>query len=405
MASPTDPMDSALLFEQQQQPSNAKSLAIFGGYMLAALLLTMRCAAVIRGQYLLNRKLSPRSTPVTVSPSSAKLEQKEDKDPGTSTIDAAVATSEDDNSLLSAAQLRRRIIIFSALAAASLATTWYYMFAFFAHSYRDWAVSRGGAVVGGELQLGAWLKDTSLFSLAWGSAMASDARVWWTQQIFGFCAVWSLLVGTEGSLRQIRTLWPFILLGQIVAISFASNLSFIAMIVSPRIPKEPLKGRAKWNANSRLVDPATFWAYAIVGVTFASAAAILPSSFPVAGSAGEEVTGKDTTATGGGGGRSEGGYMSEPWFLPLLLTPHVLAFAPLLLKGSIRSARQLAQPSLIAVVMAILLQARTTGNVLENGGGWAEITAAFWEHPAVSSVGWDVVMCWISFSCWSYLRD
>lgn len=188
-----------------------------------------------------------------------------------------------------------------------------------------------------------------------------------------------------------------------MAISFASNLSFIAMIVSPRIPKEPLKGRAKWNANSRLVDPATFWGYAIVGATFASAAAILPSSFPVASAAGEDLNGRDTT-TGEVSG-AEGGYMSEPWFLPLLLTPHVLAFAPLFLRSSIRSARQLAQPSLIAVVMAILLQTRTTGSVLESGGGWAQISAAFWEHPAVSSVGWDVVMCWVSFSCWSFLRD
>lgn len=203
MASPSDPMDSVLLSEQQ--PSNAKSLAIFGGYMLAALLLTLRCVAVIRGQYLLNGKLSSPLRSKPSSPEQTKVEKDSTTATTTTTTNAAAAVPEDDNnSHLSAAQLRRRIVIFSVLAGVSLGTTWYYMFAFFAHSYRDWAASasaasRGVITAGGEgLQLGAWLRDTSLFSLAWGSAMASDARVWWTQQIFGFCAVWSLVVGTEG---------------------------------------------------------------------------------------------------------------------------------------------------------------------------------------------------------------
>ncbi|KXJ88612.1 hypothetical protein Micbo1qcDRAFT_235894 [Microdochium bolleyi] len=381
-----------------EPPGNIKSFAIFGGYMATALLLTLRCISIIRQQ-------SRHNIAGSLKAPASKDQQQQQQQVVTTT------------NPLSHAQLRRRVWIFSLLAAASLSTTWYYMFAFFAHSYRDWAATRGIPVSGtsaSDLQLGAWLRDTSLFSQAWASAMATPPRVWWTQQIFGFCSLWTLILATEGSLRtgtapagrsSILTLWPFILLGQIVAISFAANLSFLAILLSgPRVLPKPLTGRAKWNANSRIVDPATFTGYAIVGLTFASVAATLPSG-----------TGDEEKA--GGGAAS---MMSSPAFLPLLLTPHVLAFAPLLLRKYIRSAAQLAQPSLVAVVMAILLQTRTTGSVLEQataaggaagggsvavGGGMAHIRAAFGEHPAVSSVGWDVVLCWVSFTCWALLRD
>ncbi|KAJ1328030.1 hypothetical protein MN608_07365 [Microdochium nivale] len=389
-----------------EPPSNFKSYAIFGGYMATALVLTLRCISIIRRQ--------SRGAQRTTAPAPAAAQEQQQ----------VITTT----NLLSPAQLRQRVWVFSALAALSLGTTWYYMFAFFAHSYRAWAAvhhtttasapHHGGGIA--DLQLGAWLRDTSLFSEAWASAMASGARVWWTQQIFGFCSLWTLVLATEGALRtgtttaastprRALTLWPFILLGQVVAISFAANLSFLAILLSgPRVAPRPLTGRAKWDANSRTVDPATFWGYAIVGLTFASVAATLPA------------------AGAGEGAAAAGSIMSSPTFLPLLLTPHVLAFAPLMLRKYIRSATQLAQPSLVAVVMAILLQTRTTGGVLEHaaaaavkvtaggdgvgagagaGAGMAAIAAAFYEHPAVSSVGWDVVMCWTSFTCWALLRD
>lgn len=85
--------------------------------------------------------------------------------------------------------------LFSLLALASLAITWFYMFCYFQWSYRDWAA---GAGAGDTLRLGDWLRDTSLFRQAWASALDTPARVWWTVQIFGFCAVWSVVLSVRG---------------------------------------------------------------------------------------------------------------------------------------------------------------------------------------------------------------
>tara|TARA_R110002003_G_scaffold1926_10_gene23779 strand:+ start:7727 stop:8092 length:366 start_codon:yes stop_codon:yes gene_type:complete len=33
-------------------------------------------------------------------------------------------------------------------------------------------------------------------------------------------------------------------------------------------------------------------------------------------------------------------------------------------------------------------------------GGWQGIQSALLEHPAVSSVGFDVIFCWVTWACW-----
>ncbi|KAK2057014.1 hypothetical protein LY76DRAFT_119883 [Colletotrichum caudatum] len=90
---------------------------------------------------------------------------------------------------------------FCFLAVSSLATTWYYMFRFFEWLYTQWAMMRAchnsvaasGSVEEG-LRLGEWLRDTSLFKQAWVSTLETGPRAWWTLQIFGFCANWSVLL-------------------------------------------------------------------------------------------------------------------------------------------------------------------------------------------------------------------
>ena len=93
--------------------------------------------------------------------------------------------------------------LFSVLAVASLATTWFYMFCYFQWSYRDWAattVARGGVSTGYDLRLGDWLHDTSLFHQAWVIVLDTPERIWWAVQIFGFCAVWSVVLSVQGGL-------------------------------------------------------------------------------------------------------------------------------------------------------------------------------------------------------------
>jgi hypothetical protein len=105
--------------------------------------------------------------------------------------------------------------LFSALAALSLATTWYYMFSFFGLSYLEWAAHRGiqlpddsfaqsGLLYIRELEVGRWLKNSTLFKEAWETAISSPQRFWWTQQIFLFTTAWSYFLGIRGSKRSHR---------------------------------------------------------------------------------------------------------------------------------------------------------------------------------------------------------
>jgi hypothetical protein len=106
-------------------------------------------------------------------------------------------------------------------------------------------------------------------------------------------------------------------------------------------------------------------------------------------------------------------YTSERLFLPNLLLMHVLLVIPLLPLGTSPNATRLKlRPrslySLIAV-LALLLRLRTTYSALPPQADTSSHTQqtlllALWrtlhEHPAQASIGWDVIWTTISFLCW-----
>ncbi|KAF3353980.1 hypothetical protein VdG1_07879 [Verticillium dahliae VDG1] len=256
--------------------------------------------------------------------------------------------------------------VFSLLAVLSLATTWYHMFRFFEWSYAAWKARRllrpGNSA---KLYVGLWLRETSLFKQAWASTFETPARAWWSLQIFGFCANWSVMLAVQAKKRKIPHMWPFMLLGQVVAISFASNLFFLAVlahdVVAPAaLPEEAVKPKerlsdsddsndddddndssesAKKAQPQQVLTPAMapFWYQIVLGLTVGCAVSV-PDKF------------------------------GTPTFLPIVLAPHLLAFTPLLINRILRREAE--------------------------GGGWELILSTLHEHPAVSSVGWDVICCW-----------
>lgn len=130
--------------------SNFRPLAIFSGYMTLAAALTASCVLII-----CKGTKASRSKP-----------------------------------------RRKTAALFSALAVFSLATTWYHMFCFFRWSYEQWATAHPGADPA-ILHLGAWLRDTTLFKQAWASTLETAPRAWWSLQIFGFCAHWSVMLAVQ----------------------------------------------------------------------------------------------------------------------------------------------------------------------------------------------------------------
>lgn len=94
----------------------------------------------------------------------------------------------------------------------------------------------------------------------------------------------------------------------------------------------------------------------------------------------------------------------QPNFMPLLLAPHLLAFAPLLLNRLLPQAdpaHTLNNPSTMTKLggMVIIVGVATL-TVVDEGGDWDTIVSTLHEHPAVSSVGWDVICCWVSYTVW-----
>lgn len=174
-----------------------------------------------------------------------------------------------------------------------------------------------------------------------------------------------------GTNRGIPHLWAFMLLGQIVALSFASNLSFAAILMYRDHDHD-----AESNSNSkngqprrrrRVMDQLLLLANLVLTLL------LLANS-------------------------------EASWFMYLLLAPHVLAFVPLVRDRIFPSKGQVAGPSMAEQfgLMSVLV-AVATKRVWDHGGDWAGIAMTFYEHPAVRSVGWDVICCWVSYAAWAFL--
>ncbi|POR37077.1 Uncharacterized protein TPAR_02725 [Tolypocladium paradoxum] len=322
-----------------QAVSNARPVAVFAGYMVAAAVLT---AASI------------------------------------TTVCAGASTRRHRGHGRSASHAHRpraAIVAFAALAVLSLATTWRHMFGFFRWSYLEWAASRGQLAAEqtplSELRLGEWLRDTTLFKQAWAATLETPARAWWSLQVFGCCANWSVTLAVQAKRRAIPRVCVFMLLGQVVAISFAMNLSFLAFLLHDAVlptslERDPVAGPA---ASSPSLN------HFILALNI-SLALVIPGSF------------------------------GHPHFMWLLLAPHLLAFAPLLLNALSSRGKQPAEPSwyIKSASQAVIVAVATTA-VARQGGSLAVIAGAFYEHPAVSSVGWDVICCWLSSVAWYALGE
>ncbi|KAL0940507.1 uncharacterized protein CTRU02_203270 [Colletotrichum truncatum] len=322
--------------------SNARPLAIFTGYMVLAAALTAKSFAIIRSQ----RKRNASSPP-------------------------------QDGSAGSSAR-RRAISVFSLLAALSLATTWYHMFRFFEWSYDQWAITHPVVAATTEnpegLRLGEWLRDTSLFKQAWASTLETGPRAWWSLQIFGFCANWSVLLAVQARKRHIPHAWIFVLLGQVVAISFATNLSFLAILCSDVLGEKVSKeAKAESVRKDKGVTPSSVSAHSVILVVTLLWATSIPSA------------------------------IGKPGFLLLLLGPHLLAFFPLILNKLLPS-KVLSEPARFWTVASMVwVLAVAFKGVVDESESLNIVIRTLYEHPAVSSVGWDVICCWITFAAWFFI--
>lgn len=157
------------------------------------------------------------------------------------------------------------------------------------------------------------------------------------------------------------------ILGQIVSISFASNLSFLAVLAARRYEATRKTSASTQQAPSgKRLDIVI----QLVLVTTTLCAAVVPFAH------------------------------AQREFMPVLLVPHVLAFVPLI--PGLRPVGSAAY--FTASAMAAILLAQTTAKVVSEDASVGDLIAVLHEHPAVSSVGWDVICCWVSYALWYALE-
>ncbi|KAF1944776.1 hypothetical protein EJ02DRAFT_442343 [Clathrospora elynae] len=273
---------------------------------------------------------------------------------------------------------KKHIWLFSVLATGSLLTTWSYMVQYFSVSYQSWLMWRSYYELEPQHKhWGLWLKETSLFREAWQTVVIGNARYWWSHQIFFFALGLGLYLEKKGIRRGIGYTWAFMLLGQIVAISFATNLFFLTLLLSPPAPSPPLTSgfrRQKW-----------------LGPWNLNFIAIFATAYPAMQLADEH-------------------YWHHPThFMPVLLAPHI-ALMVLPIARAIVPANYFNDDVefidkvynyMWALVLgnAGLMLAWTTATAYAYSG-FQGICSALLEHPAVSSVGFDVIFCWVTWICW-----
>ncbi|KAI1327903.1 hypothetical protein F5Y16DRAFT_183279 [Xylariaceae sp. FL0255] len=146
------------------------------------------------------------------------------------------------------ARRKRLVPIFFGLAVVSFLTTAYYAVTTAVLSYRTWAWEHGldlhhrminedGYIAdtnnSTSLYITQWLSDTPIYHDALEIVAEKARRFWWAQQHDLGILVFSAMLTLEGRRRHIPMLTAFLALAHLVSLSFAQNLFFLALLLTP----------------------------------------------------------------------------------------------------------------------------------------------------------------------------
>ena len=178
--------------------------------------------------------------------------------------------------------------------------------------------------------------------------------------------------------RGIRHTWAFMLLGQIVAISFATNLFMLAVLLSP--PPTPPAPTSGYSRRPKWLGP---WLINLIalGATEYSAYLLFDEYF-----------------------------WHHSSFLPLLMVPHIALMVLPVARGLL-PAKYFSDDNVefagkvykylwsLTIGGGLLLFLRITA-ASYSYSGIRGISDALLEHPAVSSIAFDVIFCWVTWITW-----
>ncbi|KAG8998794.1 hypothetical protein FRB94_006642 [Tulasnella sp. JGI-2019a] len=266
--------------------------------------------------------------------------------------------------------------VFGVLTVAALLHTWFYMFRFMAWSFRDYEARKHsitGVITDSPAnwvldRMADWVYETALFEQAWEIVCRGRVNWWWSEQLCIFTAgAWTLFLFTESRSRQVRHAWAFMLLGQIVAISVAVNLFFLHISMLPSSSTSPTT-RAKDRSIPLFV----------CGCVLLSLGTVAISPW----------------------------VMGTELYLPNLLVMHGLLIIPFLPLSLNRLPSRMGPAEMFTIVMTVsgALRLVTTARMVAASGGLPPVWRFLQEHPAKSSIGWDIVWTTISMLAWRWMH-
>ncbi|KAI4108027.1 MAG: hypothetical protein L6R37_001309 [Teloschistes peruensis] len=267
--------------------------------------------------------------------------------------------------------ISKQLQVFIALAVASFSTLSYHMLSYLIFSYRIWATHTTSSTIQGlsgvfgvkGLQsIWQWLTESTLFKDFAETICQSSANYWWTQQALLVTMASALFISIEG--KAVESI------GQILPISFAQNLFFIATRLFPTPdPKETMR------------IPGLNWQCLPIAL-YCSAVHLVPRSV-------------GTTS-----------------FVPIVVLIRSLLLCPLLVRMMDTGSRTRASQDVhagysatyrMALACAGSLFAQKTFRAVVDDG-ISQVLVAIYSNPAVSALGYDFILYVISCCAYRKLR-
>ncbi|EEY20710.1 conserved hypothetical protein [Verticillium alfalfae VaMs.102] len=304
-------------------------------------------------------------------------------------------------------RLTRRSILtplFTGLAALSLALAGYTTSRYATLSYKVWADQRAleiPARVYGEkgilpygnnsthVYVAQWLTDTPVYLDALEIVAEKARRYWWGQQVELATIAWSLLLSAEGRRRNIPFLWAYLALAHLVNLSFAQNLFYLALLLTPTPiisagegPPTSALGRLR----NRLFPPKPAGWTPSVALLMAA----LTQSFAIAPASWGTVH-----------AHPRGGYgdLTELFRFVSMATFGLQAKATVL--GLIYNAPD-AHYHRHSKFLPFDKETRST--LEQTTMAFSKILGSTADHPAVAAAAWDVLLSGVSLGVWAAVR-
>lgn len=279
------------------------------------------------------------------------------------------------------------------------------------------------------MYLAQWLDDTPIYYDALEIIVEKARRFWWGQQIDLGTISWSLLLAIEGRRRRVPLLTSFLALAHLVNLSFAQNLFYVALLLTPapispggdelELPVVPLPPSLWVRIRNTLVPtkPANWCPHPalLLGAVLTNFASLL--ILPHAA--------------------------QTPSFVTVALVARLSTFLPLIIPKIVPVSWGTVHPhphnayssftTLFRIVsfasFALHIKATFFGlryNLpdshyhrhskylpwdIEERSTWEQSTTAIGkvlgstnDHPVVAAVGWDVLLCALSLGFWTAIR-